>query len=122
MSSAAPLLSVVVLTYEWPEALDVALRALSEEEDQPFEVVVADDGSGPATACVVERWRSELSVPLLHVRHEDRGWRKCRIVNLAAVAARGDYLLFVDGDCLGRRGFLRATRRGTRRTRTSQVS
>jgi glycosyltransferase involved in cell wall biosynthesis len=106
------LLSVVVLTYEWPEALDVALRALSEEEDQPFEVVVADDGSGPATACVVERWRSELSVPLLHVRHEDRGWRKCRIVNLAAVAARGDYLLFVDGDCLGRRGFLRATRRG----------
>ena len=46
--------SVVVVTYEWPEALDVVLRALFEQDDPAFEVVVADDGSGPATAEVVE--------------------------------------------------------------------
>ena len=50
-------ISVIVATYEWPEALDAVLFALSEQSDPDFEVVVADDGSGPATAATVERWR-----------------------------------------------------------------
>ena len=42
-------LSVVVSTYEWPEALDAVLRALSEQSDTRFDIVVADDGSGLET-------------------------------------------------------------------------
>ena len=105
-------ISVVVTTYESPEALDVVLRALSEQSEPPLEVVVADDGSGERTAAVVEHWRKTLGVPLVHVRQSDAGWRKSRILNLGALATRGDYLLFLDGDSVPRRRMLEATRRG----------
>lgn len=106
------LVSVVVVTYEWPEALDVVLRALFEQDDPSFEVVVADDGSGPATADVVSRWQESVGERLRHVWQPDQGWRQGRNRNLGALAARGDYLVFLDGDCLVRRGFLRSVRRG----------
>jgi glycosyltransferase involved in cell wall biosynthesis len=49
-------LSVIVTTYEWPQALEAVLRALAVQRDSHFEVVVADDGSGPQTRAVVERF------------------------------------------------------------------
>lgn len=108
---SSPSLSVVVSTYEWPEALDVVLRALSEQGDDDVEVVVADDGSGPSTARVVERWRHLFRERLRHVRQPDDGWRKARALNLGALEARGDYLVFLDGDSVPRCGFLGAVRR-----------
>jgi glycosyltransferase involved in cell wall biosynthesis len=113
MSSDAPsLVSVVVVTYEWPQALEVVLRALFEQDDPAFEVVVADDGSGPETAAVVTRWQEIVGEQLRYVRQSDEGWRQGRNRNLGALEARGEYLVFLDGDCLVRRGFLRSVRRG----------
>ena len=105
------LVSVVVVTYEWPEALELVLEALSEQRDDAFEVIVADDGSGPETAAVVERRRETYPVRLDYVRQEDEGWRQARNRNQGALLARGDFLVFLDGDCLVRRGFLAAIRR-----------
>jgi GT2 family glycosyltransferase len=52
-----------------------------------------------------------------HVRQENDGWRKSRILDLGALATSGDYLVFLDGDCLVRPGFvetvLQAARPGT---------
>jgi glycosyltransferase involved in cell wall biosynthesis len=111
-ASAAPgTITVVVVTYEWPSALDVVLEALSEQTDPAFEVVVADDGSGPETAAVVARWQSTFAERLRHVWQPDEGWRQGRNRNIGALEARGDYLVFLDGDCLVRSGFLEAVRR-----------
>jgi glycosyltransferase involved in cell wall biosynthesis len=104
-------LTVVVSTYAWPEALDLALRALADVVDPGVEVIVADDGSGPETMDVVRRWRDPLGKRLRVVRQEDESWRLARLRNLAALAARGEYLVFLDGDCLVRRGFVDAVRR-----------
>jgi len=110
-SSETLRVSVVVVTYEWPEALDLALQALHEETDTSTDVVVADDGSGPATTAVVERWNETFGERLRYVRQEDAGWRQARNRNLGALQARGAFLVFLDGDCLVRPGFLRAVRR-----------
>ncbi len=99
-------LSVVVATYEWPEALDAVLRGLADQSDADFDVVVADDGSGPETAAVVESWRDRLRVE--HVRQEDEGFRLARVRNLGARVAGGDVLVFIDGDTVPRRHFVRA--------------
>jgi GT2 family glycosyltransferase len=106
-----PSLSIVVTTYEWPEALDVVLRSLSEERDDGFEVVVADDGSAPETRAVVETWRRTFPVRLGYVRQEDEGSRQARSRNLGALQANGAFLVFLDGDSLVRRGFVEAVRR-----------
>jgi glycosyltransferase involved in cell wall biosynthesis len=108
---ATGLVSVVVVTYEWPEALDLTLRALADQDDPAFEIVVADDGSGPDTKAVVERWRDSLGDRLRYVWQADEGWRQGRNRNLGALEARGDYLVFLDGDCLARSGFLGAVRK-----------
>jgi glycosyltransferase involved in cell wall biosynthesis len=102
--------AVVVATYDWPESLDVVLRALSEQRGEAsFATVVADDGSGVETARVVERWKKELDLTHVWQRHD--GFRKARLLNSAALASRGNYLLFLDGDCVPRRGFVGAVRR-----------
>jgi GT2 family glycosyltransferase len=106
-----PTVSIVVATYEWPEALDLVLRALHEETDASVDVVVADDGSGPTTTATVERWTAIFGERLRYARQDDEGWRQARIRNLGALHAQGDFLVFLDGDCLVRPGFLRAVRR-----------
>lgn len=110
MTSIEPL-SVIVCTYEWPQALHLVLLALSEQRDQRFEIVVADDGSGTETAQVIERWSSVFGRRLSHAWQSDEGWRKARVLNLAASRAVHPYLVFLDGDCLPRRGFVEAVRR-----------
>ena len=104
-----PAISVVVATYEWPAALDIVLRALSEQRGQAFETVVAEDGSDTDTASVCERWRTRLD--LRHVRQQHEGFRKARLLNRAVLSTSGEYLVFLDGDCIPRHGFVDAVRR-----------
>ena len=106
-----PRLSIVVTTYEWPEALDAVLGSLADQSDQPFDVVVADDGSGPATALVMDRWAPLFGDRLRHAWQPDDGFRVARVRNLGALAARGDVLVFLDGDCVVPRGFVAAIRK-----------
>ncbi len=107
----ADLISVIVATYERPDALDAVLRGLARQSDRRFEIVVADDGSGPQTRQVVEQWRSRIGVPVQHVWHEDRGFRLAEIRNRGILAARGDYCVFLDGDCIPRPDFIAQHRR-----------
>jgi glycosyltransferase involved in cell wall biosynthesis len=105
------LISVIVSTYNREDALDAVLRALSRQTDRQFEIIVADDGSGPATAGVVRAWAAKTSVPVRHVWHEDRGFRLADIRNRGIVASAGAYIVFLDGDCIARPGFVAAHRR-----------
>jgi glycosyltransferase involved in cell wall biosynthesis len=96
-------LSVIVSTYNKPHFLERVLWGYAVQTDRDFELVVADDGSGPETAELIRRVRAESKMDIVHVWHEDRGFRKTEILNRAIVASRGDYLLFTDGDCIPRR-------------------
>jgi glycosyltransferase involved in cell wall biosynthesis len=105
------LISVIVTTYNREDALDAALRALFHQSERNFEIIIADDGSRPATAAVVESWRSRLSVPLKHVRHEHRGFRGSEIRNRGIRASAGKICIFLDGDCLAGADFIATHRR-----------
>ena len=106
--------SVVVSTYNRPEFLELVLTGYAAQTDSDFEVVVADDGSLPSTAELIERVRSATGLRIVHVWHEDAGFRKSLIVNRAIVAASGDYLLFTDGDCIPRSDLIEVHRRLSR--------
>src|SRR5260370_3198606 len=67
------LISVIVTTYNREDALEAVLSALSRQSDRGFEVVIADDGSGPVTSAVVERWRPRLGGAPTPVSPGDRG-------------------------------------------------
>ena len=102
----AELISIIVTTYNREDALEAVLRSLARQTDQNFEVIVADDGSKPATAKLVESWKAKIGHHLEHVWHEDRGFRAAEIRNRAILASRGDYIVFLDGDCIARPEFV----------------
>ena len=103
-------ISLVVSTYNRPDALGAVLRSLARQSDRSFEIVIADDGSGPETRGLIDRWSAKFGVPLQHVWQEDRGFRLAEIRNRAIAASAGDYLIFLDGDCIARPDFIAAHR------------
>jgi glycosyltransferase involved in cell wall biosynthesis len=104
------LISVIVTTYNREDALAAVLGALARQTDRRFEVIVADDGSGPSTRRVVEGFGSRFH-RLAHVWHEDEGFRAAEIRNRAILASGGEVCIFLDGDCIPRPNFVAVHRR-----------
>lgn len=99
-------LSVIVTTYERPDALDRVLESLARQRRVPEEVIVADDGSKPSTAECIARWQRFFPCPLRHVWQPDEGFRAAAARNRALAIAQGDYIVFMDGDCIAPADFL----------------
>jgi glycosyltransferase involved in cell wall biosynthesis len=94
------LISVIVTTYNWPEALSACLQSLLAQDDPDFEILIADDGSKETTRRLIADFIAIGSMSIRHVFHEDLGFRAGTIRNKAAAASCGDYLVFLDGDCV----------------------
>jgi glycosyltransferase involved in cell wall biosynthesis len=92
--------SVILTTYNWPEALRACLFSLWAQNDRQFEILIADDGSNQETASAIKTLMSASPIPVQHVFHDDHGFRAGTIRNKAVARSRGDYLLFLDGDCV----------------------
>jgi glycosyltransferase involved in cell wall biosynthesis len=103
-------MSIVVATYNWPEALRLCLESLALQTDQHFEVTIADDGSGPATKELIDKFIQGSPFSIQHLWQEDQGFRKTIILNQAIKAAQGDYLIFLDGDCIVQPDFVQRHR------------
>ncbi|MDX9759582.1 MAG: glycosyltransferase [Bacteroidota bacterium] len=101
-----PACSLVIAVYHRPEYLRLILAAYARQSRRDFEIIIADDGSGPEIGAVVEDGRVRHGLTIQHLWHEDRGWRKNVMLNNAIRAARSDYLIFTDGDCLPHRDFI----------------
>ena len=95
--------AVILATYEQPRALELSLWGYAMQTVRDFRVIVADDGSGPATQQVIDRARGEMGLRIEHVWQPDRGFRKSEILNRAIAAAHEAYLIFSDGDTIPRR-------------------
>ena len=103
--------SVIVTTYNRPDALAAVLSGYEAQTDRDFELVVADDGSTSETAAVIQDYQCRSRGPIRHVWQEDRGFRAAAIRNRAAAATTADYIIFTDGDCVPSRQFVQAHKR-----------
>ena len=104
------LISIVITTYNRSDALIAVLRGLAAQDDRGFEVVVADDGSTPLHQRAMQQASVELGLALTHVWHPDVGFTASRVRNLGVSAARGAYIVFMDGDCVPETDFVRRHR------------
>jgi glycosyltransferase involved in cell wall biosynthesis len=97
ISKINPKISVIISTYKEPRWLNFCLESYKNQTLKDFEIIIADDGSDEETKTVVDQYRPLVTE---HVWHEDKGFRKTKILNKAIVVSKGDYLLFTDGDCI----------------------
>jgi len=104
--------SVLVTTFRRPRHLALVLESIALQRGVPrdYEIVVADDGSGDGTAEVVARFATAVDIPVRFTTQPHEGFRLAGCRNNAARQARGDYLVFLDGDCILTRGHLAAHR------------
>lgn len=98
--------SIILATYQWPEALSMVLSALLMQTEKSFEVMIADDGSDERTKEVIEQYKKRAFFPIHHFWQENQGFRKCRILNQALRAASGKVCIFLDGDCVPHKEFV----------------
>ena len=98
--------SVIVSTYNRPETLSLCLKSLSIQSRLPDEVVIGDDGSKEETKKMIERFQETYPVPIIHVWHEDKGFRLAKCRNKAVAASHGDYIIEIDGDLILHRDFV----------------
>jgi glycosyltransferase involved in cell wall biosynthesis len=99
-------LSVVITTYNRPDALAAVLAACFLQDDKNFEIIIADDGSTANTRDCVARLAAGAPVPVKHVWQPDDGFRAAMARNRGTLAATGDYIIFLDGDCVPQRDFI----------------
>ena len=99
-------LSVIITTYNSEEWLHKVLVGYSIQTESDFEIVIADDGSSNKTKTTIASFSSKFKFPIVHVWHEDKGFRKSRILNKAILKSNSNYLLFTDGDCIPRKDFV----------------
>lgn len=99
-------ISVIMTTYNSPLWLEKVLWGFSVQQHSDFEIIIGDDGSTDETRQVIDRLRAETGLAIKHIWQEDKGFRKCRILNKSILEAESPYLVFVDGDCIPRKDFL----------------
>jgi glycosyltransferase involved in cell wall biosynthesis len=100
------LISVLLATYNWPDALNLSLQSLREQTNRDFEIIICDDGSKLETKALIDNFKRDYPVPIIHLWQEDEGFRKTKILNKGIKHAKGDYLVFLDGDCIAQYDFI----------------
>ncbi|MFV0291389.1 MAG: glycosyltransferase family 2 protein [Mangrovibacterium sp.] len=100
------IISVIITTYNKPTYLKSVLLGFELQNNRNFEIIIADDGSNDETKQLIESFSATSWMKIKQVWHEDKGFRKCTILNKAILASETDYLLFTDDDCIPRPDFI----------------
>lgn len=98
--------SLILSTYNRPDALKLCLLSIAKQRVLPAEVVIGDDGSLPETRNLIEKMRVDYPIPIVHVWQKDDGFRLAMSRNKCVAAAKGDYIIEIDGDLILHRDFV----------------
>ena len=103
--------SLIITTYNWPEALRLVLSSINDQSILPNEVIIADDGSRESTRKLIEEYKDILSIPTIHSWQEDYGFRLSKSRNRAIALSSYEYIIVVDGDMVLHKDFVKDHKR-----------
>ena len=92
--------SIIVAVYKDVQALDLIFKSLRYQTHKNFEIVVAEDGESDVMHEFIDRSQEKYNFTILHTTQEDIGVRKSKSQNKGINASMGEYLIFIDGDCI----------------------
>ena len=91
----APLISVIIPVYNVEAYIEECLFSAIEQTYHNIEIIIVDDGSQDKTGSICDNFADKDSrIKVIHKKNG--GVAESR--NVGVNAARGDYILFVDGD------------------------
>ncbi|MBC7381474.1 MAG: glycosyltransferase [Bacteroidia bacterium] len=93
--------SLIIAFYKKTDFLHLILAALDTQSNKNFEVIIADDDHSETSAFFIKEQAAYHTYRLLHVNQMlDDGFRKNEVLNKAIVVAKGEIIVFIDGDCI----------------------
>jgi glycosyltransferase involved in cell wall biosynthesis len=98
--------TLIIAFYNNLNYLNLVLAGLERQTFTDFEIIIADDGSSPEIVNKLNSIISDSDLNIIHVWHEDKGFRKNRILNQAILKSAAPYLIFIDGDCIPHKEFV----------------
>ena len=98
--------SIIITTYNRPDALLLVLQSIEGQTKLPKEVVIADDGSDTITQELITDFQKSSNLNIIHSWQKDKGFRVAKSRNKAIVKSSGDYIILVDGDVILHRKFI----------------
>lgn len=99
--------TVIISFYNKIDYLRLVLAGFESQTEKDFEIIIADDGSRSEIVSQLKEISENRPFSVNHLWQEDKGFRKNRILNKAIAAAKADYIIFVDGDCVPHKEFVR---------------
>jgi glycosyltransferase involved in cell wall biosynthesis len=93
-------LTLIITTYNWPEALSLVIKSVSQQTILPDEIIIADDGSDKRTKDLISKLSRATNLSIIHSWQEDKGFRASRSRNKAILRSTGEYLVLIDGDTI----------------------
>jgi GT2 family glycosyltransferase len=90
--------SLIISVYKDVVSLRTVLDGLKFQTFKDYQIVISEDGESEEMRTLVAGYRHPN--PILHLRQADVGWRKNQALNRAILNSEGDYLIFIDGDCV----------------------
>jgi glycosyltransferase involved in cell wall biosynthesis len=100
-------LSLIISFYNRIDFLVNIISSLKIQSFTDFEVIISDDGSSSDAVSKAKDILDKSGLNYQYVYHEHTGFRKTTILNKSVVASRSDYLVFIDGDCVLHKQFLK---------------
>lgn len=89
--------NVIIAVYKDVQALELIIESLRNQTYKNFEVIIAEDGESKEMEDFIA---SVNDLDIKHTTQEDNGVRKSNSQNNGIRASSGDYLIFIDGDCI----------------------
>ena len=100
--------SLIISIYKLQSELPLLISALAQQSQIPNEIIFAEDAFSPDTIKVLRAESKKYpQLRMSLVQHEDRGFRKAEIVNKAVTIAAYEKLIFLDGDCLPHKHYVK---------------
>ena len=99
--------SLIISTYNRSDALELCVKSVLRQSLLPDEIIIADDGSKEDTGELIHQLAASSEVPIIHVWHEDLGFRLASIRNKAIAKASKEYIIQIDGDIVLHKDFVK---------------
>ena len=93
-------LTLIITTYNWPESLLLVIESIKHQTIHPDEVIIADDGSNSSTKDLIDDFKKNSELKIIHSWQKDIGFRAARSRNNAILKSTGEYIVLIDGDTI----------------------
>ena len=99
-------ISLIITTYNRPDALLLVLKSIEHQSLAPNEVIIADDGSNEKTQELIDDFITHSNINIIHSFQKDKGFRAAKSRNKAISKSTGDYIILIDGDMILHHNFV----------------